>query len=58
MTDLVVIAKINQIRLSSSVRQKPIKLSRADRLKILIYENQQKLIDAKRKRKWYQFWKK
>lgn len=58
MTDLVVIAKINQIRLSSSVRKKPIKLSRADRLKILIYENQQKLIDAKRKRKWYQFWKK
>ena len=58
MTFQVVVAKINQERLANLQRVKPIikKESRAERLMLLIYENQQKLIDAKRKpkRKWYQ----
>jgi hypothetical protein len=54
MTDEVVLAKINQLRLSS-VKVEPIKKeSKADRILFLIYQNQQKLKDAKRKRKWYQ----
>jgi len=55
MTNEVVIAKINQLKLESSVRVKPIKKeSRGERIMYLIYETQQKLIDEKRKRKWYQ----
>ena len=55
MTNEVVKAKINQLRLDSSVRVEPIKKeSRGERILLLIYQNQQKLIDEKRKRKWYQ----
>lgn len=55
MTELVVVAKINQLRLSSRERKETIiKQSRGERIMLLIYENQQKLINAKTKRKWYQ----
>ena len=58
MTEGVVIAKINQLRLER-ISVEPIKKqSRAERILLLIYQNHQKLIDAKTKRKWYHFFRK
>jgi hypothetical protein len=52
MTNEVVIAKFNQLFLDSRVRKETIKKqSRGERILLLIYQNQQKLIDEKRKRK-------
>jgi len=54
MTEEVLIARINQVRLLQT--KEPIKktMTRAERLMLLIYENQQKLNkETIKKQKWY-----
>jgi hypothetical protein len=54
MTNEVIIAKINQLYLSNQRVEHIKKQTKGERILLLIFQNQQKIINAKRKRKWYQ----
>jgi len=54
MTNEVIIAKINQLNLSNQRVEHIKKQTKGERILLLIFQNQQKIINAKRKRKWYQ----
>jgi hypothetical protein len=56
MTDEILLARVNQIRLMKIDEPIIKKTTRAERIMFLIYENQQKLNnETTKKRKWYNY---
>jgi len=56
MTDEILLARVNQIRLMKIDEPIIKKTTRAERIMLLIYQNQQKLNnEPTKKRKWYNY---